>query len=49
MNDLTVLEMIVLRNLVHDHWPAFVAECEEYEGVIPEEVYVKLGGENGDH
>lgn len=49
MDDLDLFDLIVLRNLVADNWEEFVDGCKEYEGVDPDELYAKLGGEPSHH
>lgn len=47
MGELNEVEKSVLRNLIADRWSKFVVECEHHEGVDPDELYAKLGGERG--
>lgn len=49
MGHLDEIEKIVLRNLIADNWDAFVAECEQLEGVNADDLYAKVGGEKDDH
>lgn len=48
MDGLDEVEKMVLRNLIAENWPAFVAECEQYDGVDAESLYAKIGGEKED-
>jgi len=48
MDTLSETEKFVLRNLITDHWDAYVSECERHEDVSPDVLFTKVGSANDD-